>query len=71
MTTLIRPSPKNDLEIMKLVIRIINLIQVKTIQINNYETFELTIGDSLGYKVLELRINIYILKENAEEGIPS
>ena len=35
MTTLIRPSLKKYLEIMKLVIRIINLIQVNTIQINN------------------------------------
>ena len=38
---------------MKLVIRKINLMQLKTNQIKSYETFELITGDSLGYKALK------------------
>ena len=49
---------------MKPTIRTIKLIPTKTIQINNYETIELNVGDSLGYKALELLINISTLKKS-------
>ena len=46
---------------MKPAIRKIKLIQLKTNQIKNYETFELTTGDALGYTFPKLVSNLSTL----------
>ena len=50
------------MNVWKLAIRKINLIQPKTYKIKDYENCELLMGDALGYKALKILRKLSTLK---------